>query len=284
MRNPTCPQCDCVAGCQSRERLCPNFAPPVHLGVALQTAHVSITPAAAAAECVARAVLPPDWKTDDEGLTELINQVAHAQQRIDSGEYTNMDEAVDLVNCLENVQSRLIAKAQQSAAIAQPEQHTELPPLPEARKPDDHGIGWFTAGQMKAYGRAAIAQPVQQATQNVAYICQGCDGIYWTKVDCDCNKKAAFDLVAVSNIAQPVQTRLAERIQREIDHCVMNELRLVPNFGKMKGELAVRVSALEAILETSTQPVPLAEPDDWTNGYLSGFAEGKRAAQVQEKL
>ena len=28
MTHPTCPQCDCVAGCQARERLCPNFAEP----------------------------------------------------------------------------------------------------------------------------------------------------------------------------------------------------------------------------------------------------------------
>ena len=33
-----------------------------------------------------------------------------------------------------------------------------LPPLPEARKPDEHGAGWFTAAQMQAYARAAIAQ------------------------------------------------------------------------------------------------------------------------------
>ena len=28
MTQPTCAQCDCVAGCQSRERLCPNLAQP----------------------------------------------------------------------------------------------------------------------------------------------------------------------------------------------------------------------------------------------------------------
>jgi len=27
----------------------------------------------------------------------------------------------------------------------------QLGPLPEARKPDDNGLGWFTAGQMHAY-------------------------------------------------------------------------------------------------------------------------------------
>ena len=58
--------------------------------------------------------------------------------------------------------------------------------------------------------RAAIAQPVESATQKLAYICQGCGGLYWAKVDCDCNTKAAFDLVAVSNIAQPVEPSLTE--------------------------------------------------------------------------
>ena len=33
----------------------------------------------------------------------------------------------------------------------------ELPPLPEARRPDENGAGWFTAGQLQAYARAAVA-------------------------------------------------------------------------------------------------------------------------------
>lgn len=35
----------------------------------------------------------------------------------------------------------------------------ELPPLPEARRADPNGVGWFTAGQMRAYARAALARP-----------------------------------------------------------------------------------------------------------------------------
>lgn len=33
----------------------------------------------------------------------------------------------------------------------------EALPLPEARKPDEHGAGWFTAGQMRAYAATAVA-------------------------------------------------------------------------------------------------------------------------------
>ena len=29
MTHPTCPQCDCVAGCQAKPELCPNVAVPV---------------------------------------------------------------------------------------------------------------------------------------------------------------------------------------------------------------------------------------------------------------
>ena len=29
MSNPTCPQCDCVAGCRAKPELCPNFEQPV---------------------------------------------------------------------------------------------------------------------------------------------------------------------------------------------------------------------------------------------------------------
>lgn len=36
-----------------------------------------------------------------------------------------------------------------------------LPPLPQARMPDEHGIGWFTAGQMHEYARAALAAAPQ---------------------------------------------------------------------------------------------------------------------------
>lgn len=32
-----------------------------------------------------------------------------------------------------------------------PAERGEYPPLPAPRKPDEHGLGWFTAGQMRAY-------------------------------------------------------------------------------------------------------------------------------------
>ncbi len=34
----------------------------------------------------------------------------------------------------------------------------KLLPLPEARKPDEYGVGWFTAGQMHAYVEQATAE------------------------------------------------------------------------------------------------------------------------------
>ena len=46
----------------------------------------------------------------------------------------------------------------------------DLPPLPEPREPSGRGARWFTAGQMHAYARAAIAadraaMPVAQQAQ-----------------------------------------------------------------------------------------------------------------------
>ena len=38
-------------------------------------------------------------------------------------------------------------------------------------------------------------------------------------------------------------------MQAQIDHAVMNDLRLTPNFGKQKGDLAVRVGSIEAALD-----------------------------------
>jgi len=60
-----------------------------------------------------------------------------------------------------------------------------------------------------------------------------------------------FDAVT----AQNKQLILAERksfiaeMQAQIDHAVINELRLTPNFGKQKGDLAVRVGSIEAALD-----------------------------------
>jgi hypothetical protein len=60
-----------------------------------------------------------------------------------------------------------------------------------------------------------------------------------------------FDAVT----AQHKQLILAERksfiaeMQAQIDHAVINELRLAPNFGKQKGDLAVGVGSIEAALD-----------------------------------
>jgi len=91
------------------------------------------------------------------------------------------------------------------------------------------------------------------------------------------------DFIARQPAAQPVQPAdLAIRIKREIDHCVMNDLRLIPYFGKMEGELAVRVSSLEAILETSatTQPqqsaaMPEFERYDWDYDCMGEEEDGR---------
>lgn len=39
------------------------------------------------------------------------------------------------------------------------------------------------------------------------------------------------------------------KIQSEIDHAHLNELRLTPSFGKRQGEIAVRASSLDAALD-----------------------------------
>jgi pyruvate/2-oxoglutarate dehydrogenase complex dihydrolipoamide dehydrogenase (E3) component len=41
----------------------------------------------------------------------------------------------------------------------------------------------------------------------------------------------------------------AAKIQAEIDHAYLNELRLVPSFGKRQGDIAVRATHLEAALD-----------------------------------
>ena len=39
------------------------------------------------------------------------------------------------------------------------------------------------------------------------------------------------------------------KIQAEIDHAHLNELRLTPSFGKRQGEIAVHASSLDAALD-----------------------------------
>ena len=48
----------------------------------------------------------------------------------------------------------------------------ELPPLPEARKPDEHGAGWFTAGQMIAFRAEGIAAAIAEEREANALLCE----------------------------------------------------------------------------------------------------------------
>lgn len=48
--------------------------------------------------------------------------------------------------------------------------------------------------------------------------------------------------------AEERESFIAE-MQAQIDHAVINDLCLTPNFGKQKGDLAVRVSSIEAALD-----------------------------------
>jgi hypothetical protein len=50
-------------------------------------------------------------------------------------------------------------------------------------------------------------------------------------------------------VAKKVRESFIAEIQAQIDHAVMNDLRLTPNFGKKKGDLAVRVGSIEAALD-----------------------------------
>jgi hypothetical protein len=50
-------------------------------------------------------------------------------------------------------------------------------------------------------------------------------------------------------VAEKVRESFIAEIKAQIDHAVMNDLRLTPNFGKQKGDLAVRVGSIEAALD-----------------------------------
>jgi hypothetical protein len=50
-------------------------------------------------------------------------------------------------------------------------------------------------------------------------------------------------------VAEKVRESFIAEMQAQIDHAVMNDLRLTPNFGKQKGDLAVRVGSIEAALD-----------------------------------
>lgn len=159
------------------------------------------------------------------------------------------------------------------AAIAQPVQPVEpvndagYVRLREAAEKVDAKAHWINDEQaLVEYTemmelRSALAQPVQPeqfeqpVTQNFAYICQGCGGIYWAKVTCDCNTKEAFDLVAVSNITQPVQpVQAANALSARLA-----DLHLYEEVAEHYAKCNASPEALrDWVIEHSAQPVPPA--------------------------
>jgi hypothetical protein len=75
-----------------------------------------------------------------------------------------------------------------------------------------------------------------------AGIYKDCDWRYGMKAEGDSIK--AFEALVR---ADERESFIAE-MQAQIEHAVINDLRLTPNFGKQKGDLAVRVSSIEAAL------------------------------------
>ncbi len=53
----------------------------------------------------------------------------------------------------------------------------------------------------------------------------------------------------VESVRADEREAFAAKIQAEIDHAYLNELRLVPSFGKRQGDIAVRAAHLEAALD-----------------------------------
>lgn len=57
----------------------------------------------------------------------------------------------------------------------------------------------------------------------------------------------------LERFVQYVEETYIAKIQAEIDHAHINELRLVAPFGKLQGEIAVRASDLEAVISSYRQ-------------------------------
>lgn len=53
--------------------------------------------------------------------------------------------------------------------------------------------------------------------------------------------------------------KLRDLLQNEIDHAAINDLRLTPNFGKMQGDMAIRIGSIDACLDNPETSVPALE-------------------------
>ncbi len=54
--------------------------------------------------------------------------------------------------------------------------------------------------------------------------------------------------------AKAASVVIVSKLRNEIDHAACNDMRLPPMFGQSKGELAVRVGALQAVIDSTTPP------------------------------
>ncbi len=54
--------------------------------------------------------------------------------------------------------------------------------------------------------------------------------------------------------AKAASEAIVRKLRNEIDHAACNDMRLPPMFGQSKGELAVRVGALQAVIDSTTPP------------------------------
>jgi uncharacterized small protein (DUF1192 family) len=54
--------------------------------------------------------------------------------------------------------------------------------------------------------------------------------------------------------AKAASEAIVSKLRNEIDHATCNDMRLPPMFGQWKGELAVRVGALQAVIDSTTPP------------------------------
>lgn len=63
---------------------------------------------------------------------------------------------------------------------------------------------------------------------------------------------------------------LCLRIAQQIDHAVINDHRLVPPFGKVRGEAAVRSGNIHAVLELVKEIENNMNLSNCSNGELNG--------------
>lgn len=85
-----------------------------------------------------------------------------------------------------------------------------------------------------------------------------------TFTDCTFSEFEPQIQVRVDALMAAERERIIQIIQREIDHAEVNETRLVPAFGRGRGDAAVRITSLEAALDAIrnlvTKSAPLQNP------------------------